>query len=148
MTNLITDLASRKGKPCHICGEKHIPQNRCRFEAMASKIARLTEANGLIPQILNHNKEATDLATHFRSLLKKADEAHAILMGVLEQHGEIGAKIRNEYLGELDKWASESTNQDTTEQLELSSQENLTQQEMQTENSMSQKSGEDSPENS
>lgn len=149
MGNLITDLQSRKGKPCHICNEMHIPQNRCRFDALATKITKLMEANSLIPQILQHNKEATDLARHFQGLLKRADEAHTLLMGILEDPTyPDGLIIKAIYLEELDKWAaSKLTSQDTSapEQMPLFTQENLTPPETQTENSTSPTSGETSP---
>lgn len=150
MTNLITDLMDRKGKPCGICNEMHIPQNRCRFDALARKIQKLMEANALIPQILQHNKEATELAKHFQGLLKQADGAHTILMGILEDPKYAdGQAIKERYLEELNKWAaSKLTSQDTEEQLPLFSQENSTPSEKSDKPSTTMESGEPSPQDS
>jgi hypothetical protein len=113
MSNVLVDLADRKGKPCITCGEMHIIQNRCRHEVLVRRIAGLQEANGCIPSLLQANKEATDVAKCFQGLIKKADEAHTILMGILTKHGEPGEAIKTEYLEELDKWHKETLSQDT-----------------------------------
>lgn len=126
MSNILVDLQDRKGKPCHLCNEMHIPQNRCRFEALASKIVRLTEANSLIPGLLASNKEATDLAENFRELLKRADQAHSILMEVLAENGDLGLQIGNTYLERLNEWANQSTSQGTSEKIHPSSPESST----------------------
>lgn len=98
-----------------MCNEAHPVQNRCRSEALLHKVVKLMEANALIPQILQHNKEATETAMYFQDLLKKADQAHTVLMEILARNGEIGEKIKNEYLEELDKWAKVHIDQDTEE---------------------------------
>lgn len=148
--SIITNILDRKqGGPCQICNESHDIKTRCRFEAMARKIVRLTEANSYIPSILAANKEATTLAQHFQSLLKKADQAHTILMEILSlPEYPDGELIKARYLGELDKWAKESISQDTQEQLELLAPENSTPPETPTTNCTSQGNGSDFPKNS
>lgn len=129
---ILTNLLDRKnGGACSVCGYTHNIQTQCSREAMAFRISKLLEANQIIPSLLQANKEATVLAGGYKMLLKKADEAHAILMNILETHGDTGAKIREEYLGALNSWAEtkeESTSQGTSdnqpEQLSLFSQEN------------------------
>jgi len=98
---------------CPVCAEKHIPQNRCRYEALVSVNTRLREANSMIPAILNANKQAVQTAEQFRFMLKKADEANAILQTILAKHGDIGKTIQTEYFEELETWASKHTSQDT-----------------------------------
>jgi hypothetical protein len=144
MTNLITELASRKGKPCNICDEMHSSQNRCRYERLATKIVKLLEANSFIPQLIQHNKESTEIATHFQSLLKKADQAHTILMEVLSRHGDMGEKIKIEYLEKLNTWADQHSSQDTLDQRGPSSPENSTPSETNDKPSINQESGESS----
>lgn len=146
--NVRSILERKQGGPCAICNEAHPIQNRCRYEALAAKITKLTEANSFIPQILQANKEATSLAIHYQGLLKKADEAHAILMEILEKHGETGEQIKLEYLERLDKWASKSINQDTQEQLNLFSPGDLTPNEKSDKPSIILESGGSSPKNS
>lgn len=116
MTNLITKLNDQKGKPCAICNEIHIPQNRCRFDALAKKIAQLQEANQSIPSLLEAIKEAVESAQTFQALLKQTDRVHTILWEVLSEHGEVGEEIKKEFLKRTDEWlAKEHTNQDTEE---------------------------------
>ncbi len=54
-------------------------------------------------------EEVTTLAHGYRELLKKADEAHAILMQILAKHGATGEEIKKKYLEELSLWASQHT---------------------------------------
>jgi len=104
--------------PCPICGQHHPPQNRCQFEHLSKRVTLLLEANQIIPSLMQANKEAVTTAKQFQILLKKADEAHTVLMEVLAERGEIGEEIKNEYLWRLDNWAKETLNQNT-EQLSL-----------------------------
>ena len=90
-------------------------QNRCSYEALVRKITKLSEANSLIPSILAANKEAVNTATQFQAMLKQADKANDILLEVLADHGEVGEKIKNEYLGQVNQWVSEHFSQDTKE---------------------------------
>ncbi len=115
MTSIITDLAERKGKACPVCLEMHVPQNRCRYEQLAGRITKLSQANQLIPSILQANKEAVTMAEHYRHLLKTADQAQTILQEVLAKHGDIGKQIQDEYMEAVDKWASQLSSQDTKE---------------------------------
>ena len=95
--------------------EFHAPQNKCRHEVVIKRLLKLIEINQTIPALLNANKEAVTMATNFQGLLKKADEAHGILMTILAKHGEVGETIKNEYLGEIDKWSQSFINQDIEE---------------------------------
>jgi hypothetical protein len=149
-TVLVDLLNKKEGKPCNICSEIHLPKFQCRHQALVSKIVKLMEANSMIPSILHANKEATTLASGFQHLLKKADEAHSILMSVLDSHGEEGFKIKEEYLERLNKWAEkdrtdqkdqEPTNPDTSEQLSLFNHEHLTPEESKTKSSTGLSSG-------
>ena len=152
MSEIITNLLDRKkGGACQICGTPHSIQNRCASADLIRVVTKLREANSFIPQILQANKEATELATHFQDLLKIADKAHIFLMETLTKHGDIGEQIKNEYLGELDSWTKqkvESTNQDTSEQLPLFNQESSTPSETSDKLSTTTESGEISPKNS
>ncbi len=128
------DLLDRKnGSPCPLCSVIHRPQVQCTREHLASKITKLLEANAMIPGLLQHNKEATQIASGLQHIVKKADEAHNILMEVLSNHGEIGETIQREYMERLDKWAANvPSNPDTTVQGELFSQEPSTSPETET----------------
>lgn len=92
--------------PCTICSELHIPQNRCRHEALVKKISLLSEANSHIPAILQANKEAVDTATQFQNIIKQADMAHTLLLEILAEHGDVGEDIKTQYLTKLDKLAA------------------------------------------
>ena len=142
VTNL-KDALARKGGVCQICNHAHSLQQPCSREAMAHKITKLMEANSMIPGLLQHNKQATEIAEHFRGMLKRADEAHTMLMDILAGHGEIGIKIRDEYMERLNKWAeAELTSQDTSDnQLSLFSQEQSTSNGTEIKNSTRQPSG-------
>ena len=107
MTNLIKlERGGIGNRACGVCNEMHVPQNRCSYEALVRKITKLSEANSLIPSILAANKEAVNTATQFQAMLKQADKANDILLEVLADHGEVGEKIKNEYLGQVIQWVS------------------------------------------
>lgn len=146
---ILTGLLDRKnGSPCAVCGEMHHIQDPCRRQAMASKITKLMEANSMIPGLLQHNKEATILAQQYREILKRVDESHGVLLEVFDSHGEIGKKMKEEYLEKLDKWVAadnEPTSQNTLDQQELFSPEVLTSIGTGTKNSTTPSPGEDLP---
>jgi len=131
------DFLDRKnGDACQTCGAVHDIQKPCAREVMAFRIAALTQANLGIPDLLRQKKEAVDIASTFQSILLKADEAHDILMQLLDEYGDIGAEIKREYLARLDRWAPQKpTKQDTSEQLSLFDQERLTSKETKTKDS-------------
>lgn len=150
MSQIITNLLDRKkGGPCQICSEIHIPQNRCRFEALATKITKLMEANGMIPQILAANKEATTLAQYYQQLLKQADYAMTVVQEVLAENGQEG--LFNKILARIDEWQKSKTSNQPTEgpeQIPLFTPESSTQSETPITNFTKKKSGSDSLENS
>lgn len=128
---ILTGLLDRKnGAPCPVCGVIHMITNPCGRPEMTARIQKLLEATAMIPAILQANKEATTLAEGFRHIVKKADEAHGLLIDVLNGHGDIGKQILQEYLERLDTWAKEETkeptSQDTSDQPALFDQEHLT----------------------
>lgn len=114
-------LARKNGAPCEACGVVHDIEKPCSREALAFRIMALMQANSGIPDLLNQKKEAVQIAKTFQGLLKRADEAHTILMQILSTHGEVGEKIRVQYLMELDSWAQakEITDPATRDQMEL-----------------------------
>lgn len=116
--NNILDIRGQQ-KHCQLCTELHVPSTKCRFQALASRITKLLEANSMIPSILQAHKESVTIAQHFQILLKKADQAHAILEEVLKEYEYTGEEIKTKYLGRLDEWAKGNLNLDTSEQLPL-----------------------------
>ena len=99
------DLLDRKnGSPCPLCSVIHRPQVQCAREHLAAKITKLLEANAMIPGLLQHNKEATESAVGFQTIIKKFDGALMLLMDILAGHGEVGEQIKNEYMEKLDLW--------------------------------------------
>ena len=110
-------LDRKKGFPCLACHFVHPPKTPCSREEMAFRIKKLVEANEKIPELLKMNTEATELAMNFRLMLKKADEAHTILMELLKEHGEVGEEISIEYMKRVNAWAQgkERTSQDTSD---------------------------------
>lgn len=151
MSNIITDIQSRKGKPCHLCGHLHDIKSKCNGQHLAHMIVRLKEANGMIPSILKANKEAVETAQAFQEIIKDADQAHTILMEVLSMpEYPDGELIRQRYLEELDKWqkqkvAQKSTSPATSDpQLGLFDQENSTPAGTQTKGSTDLESGNNS----
>lgn len=126
---------------CRICNERH--DGKCKRGDLIFRIENLLKANSLIPQLMGSNKEAVDHAVHLQSIVKKFDEAHTMLMEVFSNHGEVGEKIKNEYMGRLEEWAKKHLNRDTSEeeQLELFGQENSTSEEKQIRDFTKQPSG-------
>lgn len=124
----LQDALDRKNGPCPVCNQMHNLQTQCSREALASKITKLMEANSLIPGLLQQNKQVTEIAKNFQSLLVKADEAHTILMDLLTGWGDIGEEIKKTYLEKLNSWApKEIINQDICDlQPSLFDQEHLT----------------------
>lgn len=113
MTLININRGSIGNNPCNLCGELHVPQNKCRHEALLKKITMLSEANRMIPNILQANKEAVETSKSFQQLLLQADKANDFLMEVLVAHGEIGETIKNEYLLKVDTWVKEHFSQGT-----------------------------------
>lgn len=128
---ILTGLLDRKnGKVCEACNAVHAKMtDPCTREALANKIFRLVTANQAIPGLLETNRELSDICKNFQALLKKADEAHMILMDILSKHGNVGKMIEGEYIERLNAWAPTGnvhTSQDTLENPNPSSQENST----------------------
>lgn len=130
-------------KPCGLCGNLHSIQKICGHQDLVKRVIKLSEANSMIPHLMAMNKEAVITAQHYQHLLKKADEAHVLLMGILDKYVD-GEKIATEYLEALDSWAKKhldpATQEGAGEQLEL-----LTEQEMPTNGSISARAGNVSP---
>jgi hypothetical protein len=146
MSGVVTslqDIVQRKqGGPCPMCSYIHPLDTLCTREALFHKIKKLMEANGLIPLMQSHIKEVTGMASQYLMMLKKAGDSHELLLEVLKEYGDIGEKIRLDYMERLDKWASQkSTSQDTPEQLELFSQNKSISKETETKNSMEKSTG-------
>lgn len=93
-----------------------MPQNRCKYETLVSKISYLSDANKMIPAILAANKEAVITSSQFQILLRQADKAQEILLEVLASKGELGEEIKNEYLGRVNEWVKEHFSQGTEPQ--------------------------------
>lgn len=125
VTSMKELLERKKGAACLLCNLHHPVQTPCNREALNNKISNLVAANAHIPALLQTNKEVTELAETFREMLKKADEAHTILMEICSQYGETGEAIKEEYLGRLGKWATgiAHIDQSTQDQQELFNQE-------------------------
>ena len=119
----IKELFDKKNKvKCAICNESHMSE-KCARGDLVFRIQNLVRANAMIPQLMGSNKEAVEMAQGLQGILKKADEAHTILMQILSTHGDVGDQIKNEYMGKLETWANPIIDLGTTEQLELFSQE-------------------------
>lgn len=100
-------------KICEICGEAHAIQNRCSYDALTRRVAKLLQANKYVPALMEANKEATVLAETFRKLAN--DSAKAILIcekAVMSFPN--GTEIWAHFQKKLEEaWPKESTNQDT-----------------------------------
>lgn len=106
------DRGAMGNRPCHLCMEVHVPQNKCKFDVLAKRVNQLLLANQVIPQLMANVKEAATTAAYFQNLLKQADKAHEILMNILSRHGDIGKTIEQQYLEGLNLWAAATMNQE------------------------------------
>ena len=100
-------------KFCQVCGEGHKQMQKCGHEALVRRVTRLLEANRLIPQLMQANKEAVTTAAEFQLLLKQADQAQMFIQEVLADYGDTGVEIYQKYLTKVDAWAQASTKPDT-----------------------------------
>lgn len=114
-------LERKKGLACIMCEEHHPSLTKCNRSALLTKISKLMMANSGIPDLLSQKKEAVEIAQGFQGMLKKADEAHTILMQILSGYGDTGKEISKRYLEGLNIWVQdkEPTKQDTCGQLNL-----------------------------
>ena len=87
---------------CDVCGEHHIPQNKCRSEALVRRISLLKEANQVIPSLLQANKDAVDTAKAFQDILKETDAVMEKLKEIChrEEYGQLGPKIWGAFMFE------------------------------------------------
>lgn len=127
---------------CQICGQIHIPANKCSNDALVNRIQRLMESNLVIPSILHANKEAVDLAQYFQDLNKRADYGFTLIQEICVRHGDVGAAIQKEFMEGLDSWLKENTNQNTPQ--ETQSTEQLTSSETEDKNSTPTQDGQSS----
>lgn len=106
---------SSDGNPCELCGEHHVPANKCRHDLLAAKVRMLTDANKMIPALLQVNKDNVATMETFRILLRQADKAHEFMLEILSEY-ENGEEIKNKYLARLDEWVAKSLNLGTEQQ--------------------------------
>ena len=134
MNNAIPILGQKKKTMCPHCGmHSHPFTTKCDYNALRSRVERLSEQVNMMGPLLQANKEATDLANMFRKIAKDSAMAIAICETTVKEFPN-GDEIWKKFQERLEKeWPTLS--QGTEEKANLSNQKNTIQNE--TENSSS-----------
>lgn len=112
--------------PCGICGEKHVPQNKCRHEALTQKLSLYNEANKMIGPLMAANTEAIAAGKQMEVMAKQLEAALSIMQDVVKEKCEpkLTDEIKDEFLARMDIWLKESLNL-ATEQREQATKSSI-----------------------
>lgn len=88
---------------CEYCGQSLLSHGRnCNYESLMRRVQMLSESNQLIPGILQANREAVEISSHYKNVMEQASKALSIAEEVVKEF-EGGDQIWNRFLDRLDK---------------------------------------------
>lgn len=105
MNNAIPIIGTKQKSVCRHCGRPSHPfTTKCNYNDLLAKIEKLTQANSIIPSIMQANSETTKIANTFRVVAENTAKAIVLLEEMVREQPN-GEELWESFKVRLgDKW--------------------------------------------